>query len=155
MSSRKARSPGGGGRDKKRMNKRSEGSYNYCKDLGFDNSWTGKPPECLEQKSVMMWWVRFTKIFILGAVEMVQWLAPLKNPCLIWFPALTWWLTTIYNCSSRESDTLFRFPWAPGTPMVYLHEYFFNCIIYLCVCVCAHAWAYPQKPKEGVRLPWS
>lgn len=37
------------------------------------------------------------------------------------FPAHTWWLTTICNCSFKGSDVRLWPPWAPGTHMVHIH----------------------------------
>lgn len=34
------------------------------------------------------------------------------------FPALTWWFATTQNPSSKGSDALFQFPWAPSIHVV-------------------------------------
>lgn len=41
----------------------------------------------------------------------------------VWFPKLIWWLTRIYNSSSRWSSTLFWWLWALHTDSKHTHIY--------------------------------
>lgn len=104
-----------------------------------------------------------------GVREMAQRLRALTvlvppSPCprtWVWFPAHTWWLTSLCNSHSRGFGALFWLPQASGTHMVYIHTYrqnmythnFFlieRLVTYFCCCFETESYSIAQAEHKLV-----